>query len=517
MHRHNRSKKISVFFIATVFLCALSSSAFALPQGEQIVAGDATYTINGNTLTITIGSEKFIANYDSFSIGAGELVRFLQPSSSSYALNRVIGTDPSVILGSLTANGNIFLINPNGILFGAGSRIDVGGLVASTLDISNEDFLAGRYNFSGKANYVVNEGMITAQPGGYICLLGGAISNKGTIIADLGTVALASGAKTTLNLDDVGAISVVVEEAAQEAVFGPDGARMASAIKNSGTIQANGGKVVLTAKVLNNVFDYAINNEGIIEAQSLGSKDGKVILSAEGAPIRNAGTIKATNISITAPQEKVINDGLIYAQEKVSIEADSLETTKNQTDEQGNPVSGVYDSLIQAKEIQILAKKIGGLYNPIALYAGSIYIGRTQGDIDLLASLLMGDNVLLRGPPDGFGAIVYNKDSNLTLDSLQGRIFVGNNVTLVAKNLSLLAQDGIYSEGSLLPTQDLYLISNGPITSIGVLKARNLYERGASFLVGGVFHVVHAYAQNADGAINLNTGNYNGLIQDPVK
>ncbi|MCM8831196.1 MAG: filamentous hemagglutinin N-terminal domain-containing protein, partial [Candidatus Omnitrophica bacterium] len=328
-------EKIFVYSFIILILLGTPSLIFALPEGEEVISGQANFERLDSTLNIYTPSEKLIVNYESFSIAQSEVVNFHQPSSSSIALNRVVGVLPSEIFGKLAANGRIFIVNPNGVLFGPNSSVDVPALVVSTLDISNEDFLNGNYKFfkSEKSSYVVNQGNIIIRNGGYVCLLSQAIENSGKIEAEFGTVVLASGEKMTLSLDDLNEISVVIDEPVKEKVLGFD-----SAIKNSGLISANGGKVILNAKLLNNVFDYAINNFGIIEAKSLVNNNGVVELVAEGAPINNIGKIEAEEVKVEVKDADFINEGKIIAEEvKVKVEngkvinkkdiiADGLET-----------------------------------------------------------------------------------------------------------------------------------------------------------------------------------------------
>lgn len=180
---------------AAVAACFISELAFANPVGPVVVSGQASFAQSGSTLAVT-NSAGAIINWQQFSIGAAEVTRFIQPSAASSVLNRVTGVDPSSILGALQSNGRVFLVNPNGILFGAGARIDTAGLVASTLNISNEDFLGGRLNFTAdpaKSAAVVNQGGITASPGGAVYLIGGAVENQGIITAPNGDVVLAAG------------------------------------------------------------------------------------------------------------------------------------------------------------------------------------------------------------------------------------------------------------------------------------------------------------------------------------
>ena len=136
--------RLTLFGAASSLALALGSTAYALPSGGSVAAGAATLSSGANTLTVNQSSQNAVLNWQSFSIAQGEAVRFAQPNSSSVALNRVTGPDPSSILGSLSANGKVFLVNPNGILFGANAQVNVGGLVASTLNISDADFMAAR-------------------------------------------------------------------------------------------------------------------------------------------------------------------------------------------------------------------------------------------------------------------------------------------------------------------------------------------------------------------------------------
>ncbi|MFA6217714.1 MAG: filamentous hemagglutinin N-terminal domain-containing protein [Candidatus Omnitrophota bacterium] len=279
--------------VCIISLTCMPIHGYCLPEGEVVVDGAAAFDRSqANTLNINQSTDKMIADYNSFSIAQTEAVHFIQPSSSSIALNRVVGIDPSSILGALTANGRIFLINPNGVLFGQGSKVDTAGLVASTLNISNADFMAGRYTFVGPGGSVVNQGYISA-PGGFVSLLGSAVENSGIIEAELGSIALASGNATTLKLDPAGQISVVVDESTIANLNNKD-----AAVKNTGKLAAQGGKVILTAKTLDGVFSKAINNEGIIEANAFEGQNGEIIFEANNR-VNVAGTLSAAGGNVT--------------------------------------------------------------------------------------------------------------------------------------------------------------------------------------------------------------------------
>jgi len=187
------SARFTLKALAISLMMSLGANVYAQPVGGVVTAGGASISSGAGSTTITQSTQNAAINWQSFSIAAGETVQFVQPNSSSVTLNRVLGSDPSSILGSLSANGKVFLVNPNGILFGKGAQVNVGGLVASTLNITDSDFMNGIYKFSGTGNgTVLNQGAINAD-GGYVALLGANVSNEGVISARLGTIALAAG------------------------------------------------------------------------------------------------------------------------------------------------------------------------------------------------------------------------------------------------------------------------------------------------------------------------------------
>ena len=256
-----------------------------LPTGAQVTAGAATLSYSPNKLQIDQTTNNAILNWQSFSIGSSAWVNFSQPSSSAIALNRVMGTNPSEIFGRLTANGRVFLTNPNGVLFAPSASVDVGGLFATTLSIADKDFLAGRYNFynDGGAKSVVNQGNIVTASG-YAALAGPQVRNDGVIVARAGSVVLAAGDRVSLDMIGDGLIKVSVDQAALNA----------SAI-NAGRIEADGGNVLLTARSANALLDTVVNNSGVIRANSLVERNGEIILDGGSAGfVTNTGTLTAS-------------------------------------------------------------------------------------------------------------------------------------------------------------------------------------------------------------------------------
>ena len=257
--------------------------ALANPTGGQVVAGSATIVdAGGGTLNILQQSDRGIINWRSFSIGAGETVNFVHRNANGVTLNRVLGNDPSAIFGRLNANGTVMLVNPNGIIFGASARVDVGGLVATTANILDNDFMAGRYDFglagANKNAVVENQGRISIRDSGLAALVAPRVRNSGVIEARLGRVAL--GAANTFSLDfhgdgllSFGAGSAITETAPGSGAL----------VTNSGEIRADGGTVLLTARAVKGVIDNVINTEGLISATTVASQGGRIVLSGGDA------------------------------------------------------------------------------------------------------------------------------------------------------------------------------------------------------------------------------------------
>ncbi|MBV5339678.1 MAG: filamentous hemagglutinin N-terminal domain-containing protein, partial [Deltaproteobacteria bacterium] len=270
--------------IVTSLIMAVSG-ADALPTGGQVAAGQAAISMPSATqMNITQGTNQAIINWNSFGIGRGEAVTIAQPSSQSTLLNRVLGNNPSQIFGSLTANGQVFLVNPGGVLFAPGSSVNVGGLVASSLNIKDSDFLAGKYSFfkDGTAGSVVNQGSISS---GFVALLGNSVENAGTIITTKGTTGLAAGDEITLGFDPNGLMAIKVDKAVYNAQ-----------VSNSGVIEADGGTVVMTAGAADALLATVVNNSGTIRARGMVERNGEIVIEGGASGIvENSGTLDVSS------------------------------------------------------------------------------------------------------------------------------------------------------------------------------------------------------------------------------
>lgn len=267
-------------------LLLLAAAANAAPTGGAISAGSGNIASNGAVTTITQGSDKLAINWNSFNIAAGESVNFVQPSREAIALNRVLGSGASEIFGNLNANGRVFLINPNGILFGAGASVNVGGLVASTFGLSDQDFMNGKLRLSGNAGNVTNRGRITAADGGFIALLGGQVSNDGTLTARLGNVTLAAGGAMTLDFNGDGLLQVRIDRGTAQALA-----------QNRQLIVADGGTVLLSAQAADALTQAVVNNTGVIQARSVERRHGEIVLMGDmqNGLVKVGGTLDASS------------------------------------------------------------------------------------------------------------------------------------------------------------------------------------------------------------------------------
>ncbi|MFY7958459.1 MAG: filamentous hemagglutinin N-terminal domain-containing protein, partial [Elsteraceae bacterium] len=280
--------------IAAGLLSAATVSAQTTgPQGGAVAAGSASIAQSGRHTTITQSSAKAIVEWRSFDVDAGASVQFIQPGRDSIALNRVREGGASRIDGSVSANGQIYVVNPNGVLIGPTGRINAAGFVASTHDVRNQDFMAGKMDFSvtspNAAARVRNEGVIAAGDGGYAVLAGSRVENAGVITARVGQVGLAGG--------DAVALDVVGDRLLQFQVTKPVSRDPGGAVvSNSGTLSAPGGVVTLTAQAARNVIRDVINTTGVIEAQGATVEGGRVIIhGGESGTVQVGGSIDVGN------------------------------------------------------------------------------------------------------------------------------------------------------------------------------------------------------------------------------
>lgn len=470
----SRKKKGTQSFIKAVSVSVIgasSSVALAAPTGGTVVSGGITIgSMNNNELVITQALQKGIINWTDFSIDAGELVRFAQQAGNdSITLNRVLGSQVSNIQGALQANGNIFLINPNGIVFGANSQIDVAGLLATTFDVTDSSFLdGGQLEFSQVAGKdlasIANQGTITTGAGGFVYLVAPKVDNSGFVIANVGRVTMAAGDRFTVNLQGSNLINFSVSADTLAAATGSD----LEGVKNSGTVTAQ--TVVLQGNSASGLMSSVVNNTGVIEATELTIDAGDIV---QNGTVKGVATAAATTATLTA----------------------------------GKTISTGASSLTRATTLNLTVKDEGA---SIGSEAGAV-----QVDADVLNATSQSGNVL-----------VTDVNGGVALGEVKaGTPAAGGSVVITAKNGSITSADTSKTNVSgysakLVADSAVGTDSTAVNTKVGVLSAStqnggiNVKNDGALILgdviareqitVGGQTTV--SGAVDSSGSITLSNG-----------
>lgn len=387
----------------------LSMQALAAPTGGQVTAGTASIQHNGAVTDIHQASQKAAINWQGFGIAPNETVNFHQPNASAITLNRVVGNEASLIQGALNANGRVFLVNANGILFTQGASVNTAGLVASTLNITDHDFLSGNFVFQGDGSgkgSILNLGTIKATDGGYVALLGDQVRNQGVIVAQLGTVALSSGKRITLNFNGDSLLKVSLDEGTLNAL-----------VENGQAIRADGGKVILTAKAANGLLDAQVNNTGIVQARTIGDLKGDIHVYAHGGTANIAGTLDASApdggdggfIETSGERVKVADSVHITTRAANGKTGTWLIDPTDYTIGQGGDMTGAtLSAQLENNDVKIESVK-----------------GTTEGNGDIHVN----------------DAISWSSDNSLTLDAVRD-ININNAITISGANAGLMLKYG---------------------------------------------------------------------------
>ena len=357
----SRRKLYLAMLTATQFMAA--GQVWAGPEGGQVVGGAGSIKQTGTETVINQQTDRMAIDWQSFDVKVDERVQFIQPNSSSVALNRVLSNKGSEILGRVDANGHVFLVNPNGVVFGKDSHINVGGILASGMSIDPTEFMNGNFTLNsieGTEGKVINSGIINAATGGSVTLLGKEVKNEGLIVANLGAVNLAAGKEAVVTFDSSGLVGVKVTKAILQNELGVD-----AAVLNTGEINAQGGRILLTASTSQDIFSQAVNHGELNAATSaVVNADGTFTLGG-GADVVNTGNLNASSTTgdagqIVALGNNVTNSGNISANTQNGkaghIELNSIDTTQLT---QNSTVSAQSIASGKGGDIKVLGNKVG--------------------------------------------------------------------------------------------------------------------------------------------------------------
>jgi len=474
-----------------IFIVNILSASIVLagPTGGVVSSGTATISASGTTTTINQSTAKAAIDWSSFSTSSNEIVNFVQPNSSSITLNRVTGTSASTLNGQLNANGQVFIINPNGVLFGSTSQVNTAGLVASTLNQSNTDFNNNLFNFSNTSNnkVVENRGKITVPTGGTVALIAPTVKHTGTIKAPQGNVLLAAGSDITLNLNNGSLLGYTINQGKAQAL-----------INSGGMIQADGGKVVLTAKGVDELSNAVVNSIGVIQAQTVNNVRGVIELSSDltSGILNVSGTIDAS-----APNGG--NAGQIKTSAaEVNINFGTNITTQRNSTSSLPPTTSGWELKAKNIDVDFFGGSISSTTLGDALNKGNVTLNATgtaegQGNINVNDATSWNGNTALTLTANK--DINFNGDLNLSGDKAKLAMNYGMNSDYNLNNGSKINISG--SSPTLLINGTSYIVINNlgeeGDANINTLQGMNNNLSG-NYVLGGDI--------DASDTINWNSG-----------
>ncbi|WP_235582327.1 filamentous hemagglutinin N-terminal domain-containing protein, partial [Rhizobacter sp. Root1221] len=402
--RTPRQLPIALAALALLNLRSPASAEQGMPGGGAVVSGSATIgSPASDQLTVRQNSQRAIIDWRSFSIGEGQSVRFVQPGTAAAVLNRVTGSTPSTIAGTLSGNGQVFLVNPNGIAIMPTGTVQLGGgFVASTLDIRDADFMAGRLEFSardGAIGRLANAGTVQVAPGGFVALLGDQVSNEGRISAPLGRVALGAGTQATLDLNGDGFLQIG---------WTGDSRAADSGVDVSGSVKAVGGRIELKAADARAALRSVVNVSGSLVATSVSGRDGAIVLEA-GAD-GSAQVSGLLDVSGQASAGRIAISG-----NSVALDGDAARLDARSADGHGGAVSATAHDALTLDRVVIDASGASG--------GGSVLLGgdlRGGGTLAHSRTTAVQDGALIRAD-----ALVQGTGGKIVLWSDEHTAFQG--------------------------------------------------------------------------------------------
>ena len=498
------SGALSIAALAALWRPAVALSPTELPTGGAITAGSASITTSGSAMTVNQTSQILVADWNSFNIGSEASVTFQQPGATASALNRIHDLDPSQIMGKLTANGQLFLINQSGIIFGKTAQVNVGGIVATSLDMADRDFLTARYRFSsaGSAGPVINQGVIEAMPGGVVALISPQVENDGVIQANGGSAALLAGDKVSLDFGGDDMINLVIDQGAVQAQA-----------SNKGLIQADGGVAVMSARAASELARAAVNNTGIVQARTFANRAGKIVLVSD---LKTGTTTVSGTLDASAPNGG--DGGFIETSgAKVKIADDAKIDTRATYGKTGNWLLDPTDFTISSGSAALTTSGIGAttLSNNLATTNVTLQTsasGTGNGDIFVndTVSWSSGNTLTL----DAYRNITVNSAINVTgtgtlaLKYGQGStdgVISGTQALFTANAPVNLASTASFSTqlGSVGATKNYTIIST--LAQLQSMSLTGNYVLGADITASGAFTPIGGWISDATYAAAKNS------------
>ena len=493
-----------------------ATTALALPQGENIESGSATFERPNEHILNIRADDRTVINFTSFNIAQNEAVNFIQPSSTATVLSRVHGPGASAIAGSLIANGVLFFINTSGIRFTPTAQVQASTLVASTLDIATRNFISSNYEFMHEAgqgySQILNQGRIEAS--GHLVLMGSGVRNEGTIVARAGTVHLASGDRTTVALDRRGLIQVeVAQETTGHVVDLQTGETLKDAVANTGTME--GHYVAMTARTANDIFEGSVNQTGIIRANTLVEDNGVIRIVASGAAAQVSGVMEAAGGTMDVTCDHAIQVGANIHSGSLTLDALGPVTSL-----------GIIDAAIFTEHAAALflggTLRVGVAYFDNLDDAVTYNTGNYSGILTDNADIIINNNAVITLTADttfhadndisGAGAFTMNTGSSI--------VGGGYNLTLYASSASALqAISGVAAlsiNQSKAGSNPTYTANSAVSTGTFTLNSATYNANGKTTtttglvtIAGGVYQASTA-TQTFGGGLTVSGGTFTG-------
>lgn len=477
-----KSGALSIAALMTLGTSAWALDPGALPTGGVISEGSGLISTNGSAMTVTQTSQRMVADWQSFNIGEQASVAFMQPGANAAALNRIHDLNPSQIMGRLSSNGQVFLLNHAGIVFGKTAQVNVGSLVATSLDMADSDFMAGRYTLKNGAGAgaVLNQGSIETGKGGVVALIAPKVTNEGTVKAEGGSALLASGNRVTVDFGGDGLISYVIDQGAVDAQ-----------VSNSGLIRTDGGMAVMTAEAADALTTAVVNNTGVVEARTLGNRSGKIVLLSD---MEQGVTTVGGKLDASAPEGG--DGGFIETSGgRVKIGEDAVIDTHATNGKTGHWLIDPVDFTIATSGGDITGTQLGNL-----LGQNDVTIQTATGtDTDITQYGASGSN----GDIFVNDTVSWSANHTLTLNASRN-ISINKNITATGSSgkVVLLYGQGS-SDGTISGTQANYTLAPG--AKINLQAGQNFSTKLGSAGTQIDYQVITALGNAGDAN---NAGNY---------